>query len=86
WGSVPQLDLEGTLNMGIGMVALVGADQADATLAVLSEQGLGARVIGEVVAEDQLPEPGTPLEHVIAGAKGVDGGAVLLAGQHPGWT
>ena len=23
WGSVPQLDLEGTLNMGIGMVALV---------------------------------------------------------------
>jgi phosphoribosylformylglycinamidine cyclo-ligase len=86
WGSVPQLDLEGTLNMGIGMVALVGAEQADATLAVLAERGLGARVIGEVVGEDSLPEPGAPLEQVVAGAKGVDGGSVLLAGQHPGWS
>jgi len=86
WGSVPQLDLEGTLNMGIGMVALVDPDQADATLAVLSERGLGARVIGEVVGEDSLPEPGAALEHVVAGAKGVDGGAVMLTGQHPGWS
>ncbi|GAA1490256.1 phosphoribosylformylglycinamidine cyclo-ligase [Brachybacterium sacelli] len=86
WGSVPQLDLEGTLNMGIGMVALVGAEQADATLAVLSERGLAARVIGDVVGEEDLPEPGTPLEQVVIGAKGVEGGAVLLAGQHPGWV
>ena len=86
WGSVPQLDLEGTLNMGIGMVALVDAEQADATLAVLAERGLGARVIGEVVGEDSLPEPGAPLEHVVAGAKGVEGGAVMLAGQHRGWS
>ncbi|ACU84751.1 phosphoribosylformylglycinamidine cyclo-ligase [Brachybacterium faecium DSM 4810] len=86
WGSVPQLDLEGTLNMGIGMVAVVSAEQADATLAVLSERGLGARVIGEVVGEESLPEPGAPLEHVVAGAKGVEGGAVLLTGQHPGWA
>ena len=86
WGSVPQLDLEGTLNMGIGMVALVGADQADSVLAVLAERGLGARVIGEVIGEDALPEPGTPLEQVITGAKGVEGGAVLLASQHPGWA
>ncbi|MGO1598754.1 phosphoribosylformylglycinamidine cyclo-ligase [Brachybacterium sp.] len=86
WGSVPQLDLEGTLNMGIGMVALVEADTADATLAVLSERGLGARVIGEVVAEDSLPEPGAALEHVVAGSKGVDGGSVLMAGQHAGWA
>lgn len=86
WGSVPQLDLEGTLNMGIGMVALVDPAQADATLAVLAEQGLGARVIGEVVGEESLPEPGAALEHVVAGAKGVEGGAVLLAGQYPGWS
>lgn len=86
WGSVPQLDLEGTLNMGIGMVALVGAEQADATLAVLAERGLGARVIGEVVPEESLPEPGAPLESVVTGAKGVEGGAVMLAGQHPGWA
>ena len=38
--------------MGIGMIALVEAETADAVLAVLSEQGLGARVIGEVVGED----------------------------------
>lgn len=86
WGSVPQLDLEGTLNMGIGMVAVVGADQADATLAVLAERGLDARVIGEVVGEETLPEPGSPLESVVSGAKGVVGGAVMLAGQHPGWS
>ncbi|WP_087484530.1 phosphoribosylformylglycinamidine cyclo-ligase [Brachybacterium massiliense] len=86
WGSVPQLDLEGTLNMGIGMVALVGAEQADATLALLTERGLGARVIGEVVPEESLPEPGAPLESVVTGAKGVEGGAVMLAGQHPGWA
>ena len=86
WGSVPQLDLEGTLTMGIGMVAVVGADQADATLAVLAERGLAARVIGEVVGEETLPEPGSPLESVVSGAKGVVGGAVMLAGQHPGWS
>jgi phosphoribosylformylglycinamidine cyclo-ligase len=86
WGSVPQLDLEGTLNMGVGMVALVAQEQADQVLAVLAERGLGARAIGEVVAEDALPEPGAPLEHVVAGAKGVEGGAVMLAGQHPGWV
>ncbi|WP_422116855.1 phosphoribosylformylglycinamidine cyclo-ligase [Brachybacterium sp. UNK5269] len=85
WGSVPQLDLEGTLNMGLGMVALVGPEQADAVLAALTERGLGARIIGEVVGEASLPEPGTPLEHVVVGAKGVEGGAVMLAGQHPGW-
>lgn len=86
WGSVPQLDLEGTLNMGIGMVALVEAEKADAVLAVLTERGLGARLIGEVVGEEMLPEPGAHLEHVVTGAKGVDGGAVMMAGQHPGWS
>lgn len=86
WGSVPQLDLEGTLNMGIGMVALVDAEAADATLTVLSERGLGARVIGEVIGEEMLPEPGAALEHVVTGAKGVEGGAVLMAGQHTGWA
>jgi phosphoribosylformylglycinamidine cyclo-ligase len=86
WGAVPQLDLEGTLNMGIGMVALVAQEQADQVLAVLAERGLGARAIGEVVTEDSLPEPGHALENVVAGAKGVEGGAVMLAGQHPGWA
>src|SRR5699024_333325 len=65
WGAVPQLDLEGTLNMGIGMVALVAQDQADAALALLAERGLGARAIGEVVDGEALPAAGTALEHVV---------------------
>ncbi|HJB11746.1 MAG TPA: phosphoribosylformylglycinamidine cyclo-ligase [Candidatus Brachybacterium merdavium] len=85
WGQVPQLDLEGTVNMGVGMIALVDAEGADAALSLLEQRGLPSRVIGEIVAEDSLPEPGAPLEQVTVGAKGVEGGAVMLAGQHPGW-
>ena len=82
---MPQLDLEGTVNMGVGMIALVDAEGADAALSLLEQRGLPSRVIGEIVAEDSLPEPGAPLEQVTVGAKGVEGGAVMLAGQHPGW-
>ncbi|GAB4096872.1 phosphoribosylformylglycinamidine cyclo-ligase [Brachybacterium horti] len=86
WGSVPQLDLEGTLNMGIGMIAVLDAGSAEAAIAVLTERGLGARVIGEVLEPAALPAASGPIEHVVTGAKGVEGGAVLMAGQHPGWA
>lgn len=86
WGRVPQLDLEGTLNMGIGMVAVVSAEHADAIVAALTDRGLGSRIIGEIVAEQDLPAPSGPIERVVAGAKGVDGGGVLLVGQHEGWA
>lgn len=86
WGSVPQLDLEGTLNMGIGMVAVVSQDCAHAAIEVLAERGLPAQVIGEVMDEGQLPDPRGSLERLVSGAKGVEGGGVLLTGQHPGWT
>ena len=33
-----------------------------------------------------LPAASGPIEHVVTGAKGVEGGAVLMAGQHPGWA
>ncbi len=87
WGSVPQKDLEGTLNMGLGMVAVVAADGAEAVLARCAERGLGARVIGEVLPADGLPEAsGEGLEYVVRGAKGVEGGAVMMTGQYPGWA
>lgn len=86
WGAVPQLDLEGTLNMGIGMIAVLDAGSAEAAIAVLAERGLGARVIGEVLEPAALPAASGPIEHVVTGAKGVEGGAVLMAGQHPGWA
>jgi phosphoribosylformylglycinamidine cyclo-ligase len=47
-GSVPQSDLEMTLNCGVGMVALTHPDDADAAVAVLAEHGVLAWVAGEV--------------------------------------
>lgn len=47
-GSVPQPDLEMTLNCGVGMVALTHPEDADAAVAVLAEHGVRAWVAGEV--------------------------------------
>jgi len=52
-GQVEQHDLEATLNMGVGMVAVTPADEADVALALLRQSGLDAWVCGEVT-----PEPG----------------------------
>ncbi|MFB9619504.1 phosphoribosylformylglycinamidine cyclo-ligase [Brooklawnia cerclae] len=49
-GRVSQLDLEATLNMGVGMVAVVAADDADAAVSLLAGRGLPAWICGEVVA------------------------------------
>ena len=45
--SVEQMEL--TFNMGIGMVAVVPAEQADAAAALLRERGVGIVTLGEVV-------------------------------------
>ncbi len=47
-GALPLRDLEQTLNMGVGMVALVAADSVDTALALLAEAGERAWVCGEV--------------------------------------
>ena len=47
-GSVAQLELERTLNMGVGMVAVVAPDAADAALARLDARGLPSWVLGEI--------------------------------------
>lgn len=49
-GAVARPDLEATLNMGVGMVAVVAPDSADAACALLAERGVAAWVCGEVVA------------------------------------
>ncbi|HET6937631.1 MAG TPA: phosphoribosylformylglycinamidine cyclo-ligase [Nocardioides sp.] len=49
-GDVPQLDLEATLNCGVGMVALLSPAAVDAGLALLSEHGIDAWVAGRVTA------------------------------------
>ncbi len=65
-GKVAQGDLEEALNIGVGMVALVAADDADAAVRLLGERGVDAWVAGEVAE---------------AGVHG-DGGSVTLAGAH----
>lgn len=73
---VPAAEMERTFNQGIGMVALVAADDADAAVARLSERGVAAWVCGQV--RDRRPgEVGD------AEAKGGAGGAVTLVGTHP---
>ena len=82
WGGVDPHDLERTLNMGLGMVAVVAADHADAILTALADQGLQSRAIGEVVEKDRLGRGSAATDVRTDGGKGVDGGAVLLTGAY----
>ena len=69
-GGVETLELEKTLNMGVGMVAVLPAESVDPALALLAERKLPSWVCGEVVAA----EGGAT---TVGGAKGGDGAASL---------
>jgi phosphoribosylformylglycinamidine cyclo-ligase len=71
-GEVAQPDLERTLNMGVGMVALVDPAAADRAVGVLAGHGIDAWVCGEVAEAGAAVDVAT-------------GGSVALRGQHPGW-
>jgi phosphoribosylformylglycinamidine cyclo-ligase len=58
-GSIERTDLEGTLNMGVGMVAVCDADIADKAVRQLAEQGVEAWICGETVAVPNSDEPGS---------------------------
>jgi len=77
-GAVPRADLERTLNLGVGMVAVVDAAHADAALRHLAGRGVPAWQLGAVGAP--RPELGG---EVTQGAKGVDGGGTRVVGEHP---
>jgi phosphoribosylformylglycinamidine cyclo-ligase len=80
-GAVPRADLERTLNMGVGFVAVLPPGGVDAATALLEARGIPTWVMGEVTAAG-----GAPVEHgteVVRGAKGVDGGSVQVVGEHP---
>ncbi|OMH34398.1 phosphoribosylformylglycinamidine cyclo-ligase [Tersicoccus sp. Bi-70] len=79
-GRVPQPDMERTLNQGVGMVAVVAADVADAAVARLRARGTTAWVMGRVDTTTTLVTADDP--DVVQGAKGVDGGAVRLVNQY----
>ncbi len=78
-GSVPVQDWESTLNLGVGMVAVVSADTADATVRVAQERGMDAWILGSVhsAGDEELGQPG-----IVAGTKGVAGGAVRLINEY----
>lgn len=77
-GAVPWHDLESTLNMGVGMVAIVAPEDADALMRASAAGDVPAWVLGEIVGDDQR----APSADVVRGAKGVDGGAVYLSGDY----
>ncbi|MFC8193705.1 phosphoribosylformylglycinamidine cyclo-ligase [Cellulomonas sp. NPDC057328] len=78
-GQVPWGDLEATLNLGVGMVAIVAPDVADAVQRAARDRGLPAWVLGTVraAAPDDAASP-----DVVAGTKGVQGGAVRMHGTY----
>ena len=53
WGNIPERDMFNTYNMGVGMSVVVPADQVDTALAVLTEGGIDAYVIGSIIANDE---------------------------------
>lgn len=79
-GQVPQADLERTLNLGVGMVAVIAPHAAKAALNWLNANGMKSWQIGEVgQLRDDAAAAG---DDFIQGAKGVDGGGVLMHGAY----
>lgn len=74
-GSVQWRDMEHTFNMGLGMLAVVSATDADRALGILSERGVDAWVCGRVRerSDDDVTD---------ALAKGGKGGTVTLRGDY----
>ena len=77
-GSVPWEDLEGTLNLGVGMVAVVDPTAVDAVLRVAEGSDIPAWVLGEVHEAGKY----SARDRVVSGTKGVDGGAVDIHGTY----
>ena len=79
-GQVPLPDLERTLNLGVGMVAIVDPAVADAAVAHLTERGLPSWIMGRVGPVD--PDASRHGRDWVQGAKGVAGGGVLMTGDY----
>ena len=79
-GRVPLSDLERTLNLGVGMVAIVDPEVADAAVAHLEARGLPAWIMGRIGPVD--PDAARHGSDWVQGAKGVAGGGVLMTGSY----
>src|SRR5699024_9185633 len=79
-GQVPQADLERTLNLGVGMVAVVASDASEKALTWLNAHGVKSWQIDEVGSLDD--DAATAGHDFVQGAKGGDGDGVLLHGAY----
>lgn len=75
-GKVPTDDLEGTLNLGIGMLAIVPEAEVDRALDICHNQQVDAWRAGTVISDDG--------GDALRGAKGVAAGGVRLTGSYEG--
>lgn len=74
-GRVPWQNMEATLNLGVGMVAVVAPGDSEHIMAACAAVGVSAWVLGAVVKDENSPD-------AVRGTKGVDGGAVFLEGAY----
>lgn len=74
-GSVPWADVEGTLNVGVGMVAIVPGEAAGRVQERARELGMTAWELGVITSE-------RPEGPIIEGTKGVDAGGVQLVNEY----
>lgn len=82
-GSVTWTGMEDSLNLGVGMVGVVGRDSADEVLRLSREAGVEAWVLGEVSLSSQAPSDSGSFEgRLVSGTKGVNAGAVRLRGEY----
>ena len=73
-GNVPLADLERTLNLGVGMLAIVSPEAADAAVNRVNHRGWPSWIMGTVEQNSDSVLKSGP--DYVQGAKGVDGGAV----------
>lgn len=79
-GAVPWADLQNTLNLGVGMVAVVAPEGVETTLAACAARNLPAWELG--VVRSAADADANDDSHLVSGTKGVQGGAVRLLGEY----
>lgn len=77
-GGVSWEALEDSLNLGVGMVAVLGAEGAQEVLDAVGAAGIDAWVLGEVHEGGTTPRDA----RLVSGTKGIHGGAVAVRGDY----
>jgi len=54
FGKIPEHDMFGTFNMGIGMVCVVSPEHVDKTISIMSKNDIKAYNIGKIIKGDEL--------------------------------